>query len=67
MESRQTKPMYSEEEKEQAAKRLAESFAELQEALADAALKEVDIVEELDKLGIELPPFAAVLFSVPDA
>jgi len=57
----------SPELKEAAAKDFSDKFSAMMQSLESCARLGVDIVAELDKLGVELPPFAAALFGAPPA
>jgi hypothetical protein len=57
----------SEELREAAALDFSNKFGAMMDALARCMELSVDIVGELDKLGVELPPFAAALFGAPPA
>ena len=48
-------------EQRAAAQRFAEAFTELMAAMEDCQAKGVDIVQELELQGVELPPFAGAL------
>jgi hypothetical protein len=58
----ETEYVATDEEKEEAARELADGFAAFQNGLAKCASLNVDIPAELEKLGLDIPPFVAMMF-----